>query len=48
MTDRTSDDEDFADYTDSHENKPAPEADTVRRAAHTPDVSAVPDIEPPD
>lgn len=47
MTDRTSDADDFADYTDAHEKKAAPEPDTVNRG-HTPDVADSPDTEPPD
>ncbi len=47
MTDRTSDAEDFADYTDAHQKKDPPEPEKVQRA-HTPDVADSPDTEPPD
>ncbi len=47
MKEPTSDADDFADYTDTHEKKAAPTAETVRRA-DTPDVADQPDTEPPD
>lgn len=47
MTEPTSDADDFADYTDDHETKAAPDAATVARQ-RTPDVEDAPDCEPPD
>lgn len=47
MTERTSDDDDFADYTDDHQDKPAPDPAEVDRA-DTPDVADLPESEPPD
>lgn len=47
MTNRTSDAEDFADYTDEHQKKAAPQPAKVEQA-HTPDVTDCPDTEPPD
>lgn len=47
MTETTSDAEDFADYTDAHQDKPPPEPEKVRRR-HTPDVADGPETEPPD
>ena len=47
MTEPTSDADDFADYTDDPETKPAPADDVVRRG-DTPDVADSPETEPPD
>lgn len=47
MNHPTSDADDFADYTDDHETKPAPTEEAVRRA-DTPDVVEDLDTEPPD
>lgn len=47
MTPSTSDAEDFADYTDPHEKKRAPDDEAVRKG-DTPDVVDHPDTEPPD
>lgn len=47
MTVPTSDAEDFADYTDGHQTKAAPDASKVQ-STETPDVAEQPDHEPPD
>ena len=47
MAKPTTDAEDFADYTDDHQTKPAPAPETVE-CSDTPDVADPPGTEPPD
>jgi hypothetical protein len=46
-TDSTSEAEDYADYTDDHASKSAPDPADVQRC-DTPDVADGPETEPPD
>lgn len=48
MTDRTSDEDDHADYTDDHQEDRATAAPQRSDSDPTPDVAEVPDFEPPD
>ncbi len=50
MTERTSDSEDFADYTDDHQDKEPVRAARLEKDGQstTPDVAPAPEQEPPD